>query len=68
MTADLATELSIKRIHRHEETRKGQIEEALAEIQVTLSDEPAHRAEAIPSAALFGTNNTNNNHFSRPTS
>lgn len=49
MTADLATELSIKRPHRHEEMRQAHIEKAFAAMEETLAAEAAHRAEATPS-------------------
>ncbi|MHA3960863.1 hypothetical protein [Synechococcus sp. LTW-G] len=49
LTTDLATELSIKRPHQHDQMRREQIETALSRMAETIEAERARRAELTPS-------------------
>ena len=49
LTADLATELSIKRPHPRDQMRREQIETALSRMAETINEECACRAEFTPS-------------------
>ena len=49
LTPDLATELSIKRPHQHEQLRRDQIETALNRMAESIDEERARRAELTPS-------------------
>jgi len=49
LTPDLATELSIKRPHQHEQMRRDQVEAALTRMAEARDEERTRRAELTPS-------------------